>query len=122
MAVPTFRGVALGQALSLTTAPAPRASANRQYFGETLTPIDAGGRGGTTVLLSALSGAGSLGLAQAEFAIRSLNDGVPGVLIDTLGVSWPNVLLDSIEPLGRVRQSPDGVMFRTYRIYLRHLI
>ena len=60
-------------------------------------------------------------LSSAESVFRSFNDGVTRVLIDTLGVAWVNVRLESFQLNGLVRQSPDGMLFRSYSARFFHL-
>jgi hypothetical protein len=68
-----------------------------------------------------LAGSGSAGLAAAEGTFRSYKDGVARVLVDNYGESWGNVVLDTFQPQGRVKQDPGGNFFRSYKSRFRHL-
>jgi hypothetical protein len=119
----SFGGASIfGGAVSMTTADNPREKQINAYFGLSgLEVLDGGLRGRVTRVTGVLAGSSSAELAAAEATFRSFNDGKTRVLVDTLGVSWTNVRLDSFEPLGRVRQSPSGLLFRSYQARFLHL-
>ena len=77
--------------------------------------MDGGFRGATFLGEGVITGVGITGLAIAENAFRSFNDGLFHTLTDTLGVIWTNVVFDQYQPIGRVKTSPAGVCFRQYR-------
>ncbi len=60
------------------------------------------------------------GLHEAEEKFREMVGETRG-LIDTLGIPWLSVRLDSFQPQGRVRQSPGGTFFRAYKAWFVHL-
>lgn len=119
----SFGGLNLfGTAVSMVTSDNPRETQLNAYFGLSgLESLDGGLRGRFTHVTGLLYGSSSFALAAAESLFRSYNDGVTRPLIDTLGVTWQSVRLDSFQPQGRVRQSPSGVLFRSYTARFLHL-
>ena len=119
----SFGGANLfGTSISMSTADNPREKQLNAYFGLSgLESLDGGSRGRVTHVTGLLYGNSPTALAAAESLFRSFNDGVARLLVDTLGVIWPNVRLDSFQPQGRIRQSPGGMLFRTYRSRFLHL-
>lgn len=84
--------------------------------------IPLGQRGAVTMVAGLLSGVNPADYANAESLFFNFYDGLPHVLIDTLGRTWNNVVLESFEPdQGRIRQSPGGVYFREYKAKFNHL-
>ena len=118
-----FGGVNIfGTAVSMATADNPREKQINAYFGLSgLESLDGGLRGRVTNVTGLLYGESPLLLAGVEAHFRSFNDGQARILVDTLGTPWPNVRLESFQPQGRVRQSPSGVLFRTYQARFLHL-
>jgi hypothetical protein len=111
-----------GTAVSMVTADNPRERQLNAFFGLSgLEALDGGLRGRSTHATGLLYGASQVALATAESLFRSFNDGVARPLVDTLGVTWPAVCLVSFQPQGRIRQSPGGVLFRTYKARFLHL-
>ncbi len=111
-----------GTSVTMATSDNPRARQLNGYFGLSgLELLDGGLRGRSTQVSGLLYGSSQLALATAESFFRSFNDGVARTLVDTLGVSWPDVCLASFQPQGRIRQSPSGVLFRTYKARFLHL-
>lgn len=111
-----------GSAVSMTTADNPREKQLNAFFGLSgLESLDGGLRGRVTHATGLLYGNSPGSLAASEGLFRSFNDGIARALIDTLGVTWLNVRLDSFQPLGRVRQSPAGLLFRAYKARFLHL-
>jgi hypothetical protein len=111
-----------GTAVSMTTADNPREKQLNAFFGLSgLESLDGGSRGRVTHVTGLLYGNNSAVLAAAESAFRSFNDGVARILVDTLGVAWLSVRLESFQPQGRIRQSPAGVLFRSYSARFLHL-
>ena len=119
----SFGGLNLfGTAVSMVTSDNPREKQLNAYFGLSgLESLDGGLRGRFTHVTGLLYGPSPIALASAESLFRSFNDGVTRSLTDTLGVTWPSVRLDSFQPIGRVRQSPSGVLFRSYTARFLHL-
>ncbi len=119
----SFGGVNIfGTAVSMVTADNLRERQLNGYFGLSgLESLDGGLRGRTTHVKGLLYGSSALALGAAESLIRTYNDGVTRLLVDTLGGVWPNVRLEAFQPQGRVRQSPSGVMFRAYDARFLHL-
>src|SRR4051812_5080928 len=103
----SFGGVNLfGTSVSMGTADNPREKQLNAYFGLSgLERLDGGSRGRVTRVTGLLYGSSPALLSSAESRFRSFNDGVARVLVDTLGATWPNVCLESFEPLGRIKQS-----------------
>lgn len=111
-----------GSAVSMTTTDNPREKQLNAFFGLSgLESLDGGLRGRVTHATGLLYGNSPGWLASSEGLFRSFNDGVARALVDTLGVTWLNVRLDSFQPLGRVRQSPAGMLFRAYKARFLHL-
>jgi hypothetical protein len=111
-----------GTAVVMVTADNPREKQLNAFFGLSgLESLDGGSRGRVTRVTGLISGTTPLELAAAESAFRSNNDGKARTLVDTLGVSWPNVRLEAFEPHGRIRRSLWGAMFRSYQARFLHL-
>jgi hypothetical protein len=119
----SFGGVNIfGTAVSMSTADNPRANQLNAFFGLSgLESLDGGSRGRVTDVTGLLYGNSPAMLSSAETLFRSFNDRVARPLIDTLGATWPNVRLETFQPLGRVRQSPGGILFRSYKARFLHL-
>lgn len=119
----TYGGVNIfGTAVSMVTSDNPREKQVNAYFGLSgLEALDGGLRGRVTTVRGLLFGASPLQLSAAEGAFRAFNDGEARTLVDTLGTAWPLVRLESFQPLGRVLQSPGGVLFRAYQARFLHL-
>ncbi len=111
-----------GTAVSMVTADNPRQTQLNAFFGLSgLESLDGGLRGRSTLVTGLLYGPSQVGLASAESLFRSYHDGVARTLVDTLGVSWQGVCLTAFQPQGRIRQSPAGVLFRSYKARFLHL-
>lgn len=111
-----------GSAVVMTTADIQRQSQVNSFFGiNGLETLDGGFRGRVTKVRGVLYGTSALGLASAENSFRSYHDGATRTLVDSLGMIWTNVRLTSFQPLGRVRQSPNGTFFRAYQAQFLHL-
>lgn len=111
-----------GTSVTMVTSDNPRDTQINSFFGLSgLEVLDGGMRGRTTRVEGVLFGQSPALLASAESTFRSYNDGQPRDLVDTLGVLWKNVRLESFEPTGRVRQSPYGMLFRAYKARFLHL-
>jgi len=111
-----------GAAVSMSTCDNPRESQVNSFFGVNgIESLDGGFRGRITRVRGVLSGRSSLLLAAAEGLFRSYNDGLARVLVDNLGTVWPNVRLLRFQPVGRIRQTADGIYFRGYQALFLHL-
>lgn len=125
--MPSLDGVAIfGLAVSMATADNPRSQQVNTYFGLSgLETLDGGLRGRVTAARGRLVGTTPAALASAEGTFRSYNDGAAHTLVDTFGVTWINVKLDSFEPQGRVQISNaagGGVIYhRNYTARFLHL-
>jgi hypothetical protein len=121
--MPSYGGVNIfGTAVTMSTVDHPRAKQVNTYFGLSgIETLDGGSRGRFTEVSGLLYGPGAATLAAAESTFRSFDDGVARTLVDNLGTAWGNVVLQSFRPMGRVRQSPQGVYFRAYRARFLHL-
>jgi hypothetical protein len=118
-----FGGYPLGQSCQFAYLPASQPQGLSGVFGEDgLAGLAAGGRGGTSTVTAWLTAPSASELAQAQAGIRSLNDGVPRVLVDTLGFSWVSVVMRGFKPLGRVVQSPAGWFAQQFRAEFLHLV
>ena len=118
-----YGGVNLfGTAVTMSTADHPRERQINSFFGLSgLETLDGGSRGRVTEVAGLLFGPSPGALGAAESTFRSYADGQTRALVDSLGTSWSNVRLESFQPQGRVRQSPQGVYFRSYRARFLHL-
>jgi hypothetical protein len=111
-----------GSAVSMTTSDNPREKQLNAFFGLSgLESLDGGLRGRVTQVTGLLFGESPAALAGVEAIFRSFNDGITRPLVDTLGIGWPNVRLESFQPQGRIRQSPGGILFRAYKARFLHL-
>ena len=121
--MPSYGGVNIfGASVTMSTVDSPREKQINSFFGLSgLETLDGGSRGRVTEVGGILYGSGAALLAGAESTFRSFDDGVSRVLVDSLGASWGNVVLQSFRPMGRVRQSPFGVFFRAYKARFLHL-
>jgi hypothetical protein len=121
--MPSFGGTNIfGTAVSMSTADNLRERQLNSYFGLSgLELLDGGHRGRVTYASGLLYGTSPALLAAAEAVFRSFNDGTARVLVDTLGASWPSVRLEAFQPQGRIRQSPGGMLFRSYKARFLHL-
>lgn len=121
--MPSYGGVNIfGTAVTMSTVDHPRSTQVNSFFGLSgLETLDGGSRGRVTEAGGVLFGPSPVALASAESTFRSFDDGLTRLLIDSLGTAWSNVVLESFRPLGRVRQSPQGVYFRAYRARFLHL-
>jgi hypothetical protein len=121
--MPSYGGVNIfGAAVTMGTADHPREKQVNSFFGLSgLETLDGGSRGRITEVSGILYGQNPGALAASESTFRSYSDGLTRNLIDNLATTWQNVRLESFQPMGRVRQSAQGVFFRTYRARFLHL-
>jgi hypothetical protein len=122
--MPSYGGVNIfGVSVTMSTADHPREKQVNSFFGLSgLETLDGGSRGRITEVSGILYGPTAGALAGSESTVRSYSDGLTRNLVDSLGTTWLNVRLESFQPTGRVRQSPQGVYFRTYRARFFHLV
>lgn len=121
---PTLDGEAVfGDAVTMATAENPRAQQQNAYPGLSgIESLDQGLRGRFTVVSGRLSGATPTDLAAAEETLRAFNDGAAHTLVDTNGLTWLDVKLESFEPQGRVQRFADsGLAHRRYTARFLHL-
>lgn len=122
MASASFAGVDLGVAVSMQSAPNPPEAQVNAYPGVNgLEVLNLGTRGGTTTLSGRAFGTTAADLATAEGLLRALVNGQVGTLVDTLGVSWPNVRMEECKPEGRIQFDPDLGYTRRYTARFLHL-
>ena len=121
--MPSFGGVNIfGTAVTMATMDNPRENQLNAFFGLSgLESLDGGLRGRVTNVSGLIYATPSASLASLELLFRSYNDGIARPLTDTLGTTWMNVRLESFTPIGRVRQSPYGFLFRSYQARFLHL-
>jgi hypothetical protein len=124
MAVPTYGGSPIfGANVVMVTTANPRASMVQSLFGsDGLVPVDGGSRGLRTYARGVVSGSGPYGLTSAFALAGFLRDNNTRTLVDVLGEVWQQVILERFDPVGVVRQSPDGIWFRGYLAVLLHLV
>ncbi len=115
--MPGFGGVEIfGIDLLITVNENPRDEHVAAFFGlEGRERQDGGGRGRVALVSGVLQGTGTAGLAFAETLFRSYHDGVPRVLVDTLGLSWLRMKMKRFEPQGRAYRDQDNQVCRAYR-------
>lgn len=120
---PSFGSVFIfGTAVQMTTAVNPTADQTNAYFGISgVESLFGGTRGRVTLVKGLLYGADVAAFAGAKALFESYYDGVARVLVDTLGVAWSNVKLDSFVPTGKVKQAPDGTVFQQYDAKFLHM-
>lgn len=122
--MPSFGGTSIfGDNVKMATALNPVERQENPFPGLSgVQSLPMGQRGGVTIALGLLTGSTAPNYAVAEALFFSFYDGLAYDLIDTLGRTWANVVLDSFEPQGdRIRQSPSGVYFREYVARFKHL-
>jgi hypothetical protein len=122
--IPTIDGQAvLGPWVAATGVPdARRAAFIQATFGQNgLGSTDAGARGRRYPLVGILSGFGPAGLAAAQAAVRSYDDGHAHIYTDSLGTAWPEVMVGPFAAVGRVWQTPAGIFGQKFRVFLTHL-
>ena len=120
----TFGGVAIFGSKVVMQAGVinPPAVQQNTYPGQNGTEeLGMGLRGGYTLVSGCLGGSGPGGLAAAEAVFRSFYDDRAYTLVDTLGVSWDWVKLESFQPTGRVYRDPYGNCYRDYTAKFRHI-
>ncbi|MEW4569318.1 hypothetical protein AB1L88_15745 [Tautonia sp. JC769] len=113
---PSFGGIAIfGQDCSINVVELPRRQQKDTYFGVDGTERKDGGFTGRVAEASGvLHGVGIAGLAAAEELFRTYYDGVPRVLVDTLGRAWPGMKLEEFRPAGHAMLDSTGRAYRTY--------
>jgi hypothetical protein len=119
----SFGGLAIfGTAVQMSSNGVPREAQLNAFFGvDGVERLDGGSRGRETHVTGLLFGSDPGTLAAQEALFESYKDGVARELVDTLGVAWADVVLEKFERTSRIRQSPAGMMFRTYRVIFVHL-
>ena len=83
--------------------------------------LTVGERGLYTNVTGLLVGATASDLGTAESTFRSYRDGIARTLVDSYSASWSNVVLESFNPQGRIRQDPSYGYLRPYSARFRHL-
>lgn len=121
--MPSFNGLPIfGRSPTIKTAINRPSRQENAFFGVNGKESLAGGtRGFVTIASGVLCGdtAGDLAAALGNF--WALADGRSHVLIDSFGVAWPDVTLDSFEPDEPVRQDPTRGYFVRYSARFEHL-
>lgn len=122
--MPTLDGYSVfGWNVSMQTVDNPRAQQLNSYFGLSgLESLDGGLRGRYTNVSGKLYGTTAAYLASAEETLRAFNDGLTHTLVDTYGLIWLNVKLETFEPQGRVQvYAGNGIYWRPYAARFLHL-
>lgn len=119
----SFNGFDLGFIFQMPVAANPKARQINAYAGANgLEVIDHGSRGGTTFVEGAFGSSTTAGLSAVEQGMRSLMvDGRAYILVDTLGKSWPGVILVKYQPIGPIRPTFDGILTRRYEAEFLHV-
>ncbi len=103
MATASYDGQAIfGQAIRVAVHDNPSAAQISAWFGVNgLVRLHGGGRGRLFEVAGVLVAPDPGTLAELEALIRSYDDGIGRVLVDTKGVSWPMVVFHLYRPEGR---------------------
>lgn len=120
--MPSYGGVDIfGYSVQIATADNPRQSQENKFFGlDGIERLDGGLAGRFTTVQGVHFGVSAFALATVQETFRSYNDGLARVLIDSRGVTWPDVVLESFEPQGRIVADYQGY-YQPYRARFRHL-
>ena len=111
-----------GTGVSFSTTDRPRELQLNSYFGLSgIESLDGGSRGRLTTASGVLFAPSLQALASLEANLRNLSDGLGRDLVDETGTRWQNVLLESFQPIGQVRRTREGLVFRLYRARFIHL-
>jgi hypothetical protein len=121
--MPSFNGQQIfGFAVKMDTSDNPRANQLNAFAGLSgVESLDLGFRGRYTTVNGLLFGTNVSNLAVAVALFRSYNDGLAYVLVDTLGVSWANVKLDTFQPSDRGMTMFGIGCFKKYSARFIHL-
>jgi hypothetical protein len=120
---PTFNGVAIfGRSPTVISIKEPSAEQLNHFFGlHGVERIGGGNVGRITRVTGVLYGSTSVNLLAARLLITSYDDDNAYTLIDTLGQSWPHVVMRQFDPNGRILVDSRGYYIR-YTATFRHLI
>lgn len=119
----SFAGVPgfFGLSARLVTVDNPRGEQLNSFFGLSgLERLDGGLKGRYTLASGVLYGSNEAALAFVRESFRAKNDGLAYTLVDTAGVTWPFVVLETFEPGERILPDPRGY-FLPYKARLKHL-
>ncbi len=84
--------------------------------------LDHGSSGRISVAIGRHVGSDMSALAALQEAVREYRDGIYRTLIDTRGVTWEYVALESFEPSGKIMWGPTGIRSQKYTMQFEHLI
>lgn len=120
--MPSFGGINIfGRSSRFMTSNNPSEAQVNHFFGTNgVERLHGGLTGRITMVSGVLAANSSANLAIVREAFRSYDDGIDRLLVDNLGVGWPNVVLESFEPGDRVLRDAGG-FYLTYRATFRHL-
>jgi hypothetical protein len=112
----TFGGLDIfGDDLVMNVVDLPRREQKDTFFGiDGSERKDGGFTGRVAEAQGVLVGSGAAGLAAAEELFRSYNDGIPRILVDTLGRIWPAMKLVEFRPSGTAWPDGTGAVNRNY--------
>ena len=119
----TFNGVSIfGFQVKMQTVDNPRGQQINAFPGLSgRESLDQGLRGRFTNVEGRHFGSNISDLASVQETYRSFNDGRAYPLVDTRGLTWLNVKMESFEPQGQIRQLVNGFCFQDYTSRLEHL-
>ena len=118
-----FRGVQLGVSSRCETRDEASAGDVAHFFGDNRSvSVPSRWLGRVTLVSGLATAAGAVQLGAALGTLRNLNDGTAGPLVDSLGTTWPQVLMtDFGAPTSRVIQGTDGSYSCGFRCAFLHL-
>lgn len=122
--MPSFNGVPtfFGYAARIQTVDNPRSEQLNKFFGLSgLERLDGGMSGRFTLASGVLYGATLGALAFSRESFRAFNNGQAYSLIDTAGVTWAYVVLESFEPAERILSDSTG-FYLPYKARFKHLV
>lgn len=121
--MPSFNGVDLGPFVKMRTFASRVELQLTAYPGVNgLAALAMGSRGGVSEASGACVGADYAALADVEQQFRTMQaNAVLGVLIDSLGTAWPNVLILDFRPVDEVVVVPGYGYGREYHMEFLHL-
>lgn len=122
MTNPTFGGFAIfGRSVRVRTLKDPSAEQINHFFGlDGAERVHGGLVGRHSFVQGVLRGLTSGDLATARLLIEGYDDGIARTLVDTLGITWTNVVFRQLDPGERIVRDNFG-HYLPYRATLRHL-
>lgn len=122
MTTPLFGGQAIfGRSVRMKTTNDPSAEQINAFFGlDGVERLHGGLQGRVTLVTGVLAANTPENLRVARETLRSRDDGVARVLVDTVGHQWAWVVFRQLDPGDRILRDSRGY-YLPYRAVLRHL-